>query len=372
MDASIRTSAYRTANAIAQHVNFEAGWAEVSYDKIADPFGVSHDTIARDLKDLERAGHFHVEWHKGRNGTHRVCWILKPQTRTGGFIGLAHENTVTSKTKAGGNRKGSADLRALEGDAGSAKLRGDVGKSADEGQQNCGPSLRKSADHTLQDNTQHTEGTRSSASPYNCSSVIADVVIDDNDKDAGASTRVAGPALDAPTRAPATDLHDPGTVSDPEHPRDRPVAPISQCEAPIPGGEDEGEDRAYECSPATLPDLKAQAAEEAAALAHADLSALHRGVANLGSYVFDFIDAYINLNESRRQAVISATVRLFGNRPNSLKIWKQHQAVLADLLRNLRPDLAHDAACDFATDMRDEQARIRKLAAINVEAANHG
>lgn len=150
MDASLRASAYRTANCIAIHVNFETACAEVSYDAHVDAFGVSEDTVARDLKDLEQKGHYHVEWGAGRNGTHKVRWIIKPQTRSGAFHGMDHENTVKSTKKAGGNRKGSANLRTPESDDLSANLRQTHRKTADSRPQICGPNTNGNT----QDNTQ--------------------------------------------------------------------------------------------------------------------------------------------------------------------------------------------------------------------------
>ncbi len=205
MDASIRTSAYRTANTVLLTVNFEAGFAEISNTKVATAFGVSNDTVGRDLKDLERAGHFEIQWGEGSHGVHRVRWILKPETRFGAFHGLERENIVKSKTKAGGHRNRSANLRTLEDEQTSANLRMDA-------PQNCGGKVRKFADHTIQGNKQGNQDggralRRASANTYG--GVVDDVVlVDENEDQTLDQTRAGSPHCGA-TVAPAAEPNDP-------------------------------------------------------------------------------------------------------------------------------------------------------------------
>ncbi|GHC45634.1 DeoR family transcriptional regulator [Neogemmobacter tilapiae] len=149
-DASIRPSALRTANAFVHSVNFEKGFAEVAVQKVAAAFDVSSDTIGRDLKDLERAGHFQINWGEGPSGVHVVRWILKPQTQLGGFRGFSYENIVQSKTKAGGRRQVAANLRNAADDEPSADLRQNH-------PQNCGGTPPQICGTNTKYNTQNTQ-----------------------------------------------------------------------------------------------------------------------------------------------------------------------------------------------------------------------
>ena len=121
-DAGLPPQAMRLANIYRLHVNFELGYAEVSAEKVAEALGISPDTVSRANKALVARGHCDIAYGKGRGQTNRVCWILKPQTNTGSWRGLAHENITGLKENP-------------------ASVRGKPRKSAAKTPQGCGTNI---------------------------------------------------------------------------------------------------------------------------------------------------------------------------------------------------------------------------------------
>ncbi len=126
LDFSLPQHAAQIGGLIAMHVNFESGVAEVSISTIADATGLSTDTVSRAIQKLDKAGHLRVQYGRGRGQTHRIGWIVKPETRSDGFRGLAHENIVASK----GRGKNPASERGFVAEENPAGQRGFMGENS--------------------------------------------------------------------------------------------------------------------------------------------------------------------------------------------------------------------------------------------------
>lgn len=125
-------------------------------------------------------------------------------------------------------------------------------------------------------------------------------------------------------------------VSDPEHPRDRPIAPVSEDDAPMPGNDLRSEVRLFEGTPVTLPDLKAQAAEEAAAVAICDLSRLHgAALPNPSGFVTDLEDWILGgWEEAAMRASQAAALMIIRTPTNRVRVWNEHNKIVASVLQS--------------------------------------
>lgn len=116
-DAALPPMAARVAACVRLSVNFETGVSEVGVSTIAAALGVSEDTVGRCIAALDQRGHANVDYGRGRGQTHRIAWIIKPETKTDAFAGLLAENI------SGLDAKNTARLRSFPGKKNAAAVR---------------------------------------------------------------------------------------------------------------------------------------------------------------------------------------------------------------------------------------------------------
>lgn len=361
-DAALPPQASRIASSLALMLNRESGVAQASAATLAVPLGIHPDTATRCLKALAARGHLTIEYVDGQSSRYRI--VIFAETQRGKFRGLCKENL------SGLSPDAQKKLEAFTMARPPAKMLG-VGNVSTPGRNagGIGQTPRKSAANPPQKCPPYSSniqedgaGARANApqapSPAsNPSSIIntVDAVFDDEDTDA--NTR-AHEALEGPLVAAASDLSDPSIASDPDHPRSRPFAPVSEDEAPRPGSDmREGEDRIFEGGPVTLTDLRCFANEEAIAIAAAELERMHGH--SLNRYIADFVDGYVWRDDESRRKAINATVDLFIPLSGRRDIWRLHRSILGNLLAVLRPDLAPYAMAEFSADMVAAKARLQ-------------
>lgn len=349
MDVSLPPHAHAVVNTIARHVNVEEGAAYVSIAAMAAAFNLSHDTVARCIDAAEAAGHIWVQRGRGRGQTHRIGWIMKPETATGPWRGLDHENVVPSPKAP----KNSAGLRSFSAGKNSAALRSfkteNSANRPDKTPQVCGPN-----------NLLNNEGGRASRAPAVSGS------FNDSDEDefsfietvaeegSGAHER----ARPFSTEAAFDDL-DPDAVEALAHLG----KPVTLEELDRLAASDPGTDHPTSPDPAAGDepwhdddDLEPIGWDEAVNR----LAALHGPrlpdpLAFIEAAVFGFIEG----DRAAAQEAVAATVHALGGlaRPDDRDpLWWSHRTVLAGVFAGEDHRSAAAALEDFERDTRDHFA----------------
>lgn len=371
LDFSLPHHAAQIGGLIALHVNFESGVAEVGYPALVAQTNLSEDTISRAVRAMDQAGHLAVEYGRGRSQTNKIAWVIKPDTRSGGFLGMAKELIVPSR----GRVRNTASERGFPDQENPAGERGFTGenpatrrekprKLAEKTQLVCGTNTQTNTQLNTQGAEARSRAAQAPPQDEGGSSVEDDFQLLEDDVDGRAQ------------RAPIT-------VSEADHPAEQTVVPAPAAEKE-PASLTSGNAATGYVSTVTEADLDAREAEELEAEIARDpffaeddnplpagwdaKPAIHalrdlwgQALPEPDAYVEDLIAAFVANDPVAQEFAVGTTMAIYVNAPMQERFarWPAHlDAVKAIFAANGRgPNVAEKATAAFQAAMRTEKAQ---------------